>query len=431
MKYSVTAAAAALLSAAVFAGAGTALDPARVEVTGVADRDPLSYRAGETIIFEIQTDYGGQKAEGDYFLAWERSGDDGRTERGRERVSARPLVLRTSLDRPGFVRITATLLDAGGKPLPTRNNWGQPMNCGFEGGAGVEPDKLAGLPEIADFDAFWRRQKARLAAVPLKYRLEQQTSSLKNVTVYAATVDCAGPRPVTGYLTVPAGARKRSLPVRAVFAGYGVEKQNPPQQGPEDCIVFHVNAHGFELNRDADYYAGFARAIESNGFSYAFDPKQNADPERAYFNGMALRVLRSLEFLKALPEWDGVRLEVAGGSQGGLQAIWGAGLDPDVTGCKADIPWCCDLAGAAKLGRLNGWHPEYRRPLDYYDAVNHAKRIRCPVEITRAGLGDYTCAPSGVAILYNSIESPKKITWVQGSTHGYVPKNPQRIVREK
>ena len=305
------------------------------------------------------------------------------------------------------------------------------MNCGFEGGAGVEPDKLAGLPEIADFDAFWRRQKARLAAVPLKYRLEQQTSPLKNVTVYAATVDCAGPRPVTGYLTVPAGARKRSLPVRAVFAGYGVEKQNPPQQGPEDCIVFHVNAHGFELNRDADYYAGFARAIESNGFSYAFDPKQNADPERAYFNGMALRVLRSLEFLKALPEWDGVRLEVAGGSQGGLQAIWGAGLDPDVTGCKADIPWCCDLAGAAKLGRLNGWHPEYRRSLDYYDAVNHAKRIRCPVEITRAGLGDYTCAPSGVAILYNSIESPKKITWVQGSTHGYVPKNPQRIVREK
>ena len=146
---------------------------------------------------------------------------------------------------------------------------------------------------------------------------------------------------------------------------------------------------------------------------------------------MALRVLRSLEFLKALPEWDGVRLEVAGGSQGGLQAIWGAGLDPDVTGCKADIPWCCDLAGAAKLGRLNGWHPEYRRPLDYYDAVNHAKRIRCPVEITRAGLGDYTCAPSGVAILYNSIESPKKIIWVQGSTHGYVPKNPQRIVREK
>ena len=45
MKYSVTAAAAALLSAAVFAGAGAALDPARVEVTGVTDRDPLSYRA--------------------------------------------------------------------------------------------------------------------------------------------------------------------------------------------------------------------------------------------------------------------------------------------------------------------------------------------------------------------------------------------------
>lgn len=50
MKYSVTAAAAALLSAAVFAGAGAAFDPARVEMTGVTGRNPLSCRAGETII---------------------------------------------------------------------------------------------------------------------------------------------------------------------------------------------------------------------------------------------------------------------------------------------------------------------------------------------------------------------------------------------
>ena len=42
-------------------------------------------------------------------------------------------------------------------------------------------------------------------------------------------------------------------------------------------------------------------------------------------------------------------------------------------------------------------------------------------------MGDYTCPPSGVAILYNNIKSPKKIRWFQGSTHGYVPPNPQII----
>ncbi|MBS5529908.1 acetylxylan esterase, partial [bacterium] len=69
----------------------------------------------------------------------------------------------------------------------------------------------------------------------------------------------------------------------------------------------------------------------------------------------------------------------------------------------------------------------YVDALGYYDTINHAKRIKCPVEITRAGLGDYTCPPSGVAILYNNIKSPKKIRWFQGSTHGYVPPNPQII----
>ncbi len=38
----------------------------------------------------------------------------------------------------------------------------------------------------------------------------------------------------------------------------------------------------------------------------------------------------------------------------------------------------------------------------------------------RGGLGDYICPPSGVAILWNNIPGNKKITWVQGSTHGFV-----------
>jgi len=51
--------------------------------------------------------------------------------------------------------------------------------------------------------------------------------------------------------------------------------------------------------------------------------------------------------------------------------------------------------------------------------------------ISRAGLGDYVCPPSGLAILYNNIKSPKNIVWVQGSTHGFVPQNPQKFVVEQ
>ena len=75
--------------------------------------------------------------------------------------------------------------------------------------------------------------------------------------------------------------------------------------------------------------------------------------------------------------------------------------------------------------RLKGWRPDYVPALNYYDCIFHAKRIKCPVTTHRAGLGDYTCPPSGLAILYNNLNVPKKIRWYQGSTHGFVPKDPQ------
>ncbi len=141
--------------------------------------------------------------------------------------------------------------------------------------------------------------------------------------------------------------------------------------------------------------------------------------------------MRSLQFLKALPQWNGKELVVSGGSQGGLQTIWAAALDPDVSRADSSITWCCDFAGPTK-GRLNGWRPDYVPALNYYDSVFHAKRIKCPIVISRAGLGDYVCPPSGLAILYNNIPSAqKKINWVQGSTHGFVPKNAQKFVVEK
>ncbi|MBS1369994.1 MAG: hypothetical protein HPZ91_08590 [Lentisphaeria bacterium] len=406
------------------------LNPDKVQVIGVTDKDPLSYAPGETMTFTVTADLGGQKPTADYYLNWSRSGDDGQKDGGRMKVTGEPLVIKTSLDKPGFVRIIAKLTDKNGKVLRTKNIWNKQADVAFEGGAGVQPENLtAGAEEPKDFDAFWQKQKARLAEVPLKYEMKKQPESTPAVDIYAVTIDCAGPRPVTGYLTIPAGAKEKSLPAQANYFGYGVGAQRPPKDGPKDRINLSINAHGFLLNQPNSYYEKFATEIKSNGQGYAFDPKQNADPETAYFNGMALRVMRSLEFLKQLPQWNGKDLTVSGGSQGGLQTVWAAGLDPDVTRALPGIPWCCDLNGSS-LGRLRGWYPQYVEALGYYDTVNHAKRIKCPVEITRAGLGDYTCPPSGVAVLYNAIKSPKKIKWFQGSTHGFVPKKPQIIVQE-
>ena len=166
----------------------------------------------------------------------------------------------------------------------------------------------------------------------------------------------------------------------------------------------------------------------SGNSGYAFNNEENQNPETAYFYGMALRCLRSLQFLKQHPLYDGTNLIVRGGSQGGLQTVWCAALDHDVKEAYPDIPWCADLGGYTK-GRLRGWRPDYQIGLDYFDIVNHAKRIpaTCFVHVTRAGMGDYVCPPSGVTIFYNNLKCPKKITYVHDSDHGYVKQNSIRF----
>jgi cephalosporin-C deacetylase-like acetyl esterase len=109
---------------------------------------------------------------------------------------------------------------------------------------------------------------------------------------------------------------------------------------------------------------------------------------------------------------------------GGLQAMWAAALDPDVSEANLEVPWCCDMGGRETLKRNSvTWGVGETVALRYFDPVNMAKRVstKCKLTIVRAGLGDYTCPPSGIAVMYNNLKCDKAIKWVQGSTHGHVP----------
>ncbi len=382
---------------------------------GETDKPTAIYNAGEKMVFRVQLLADSKPVEGKK-LKWTREGDDGKTESGVAVSStSTPLIIETSCDKPGFVHIVVTVVNNDGEPAMDGNSRG----IVFEGGAGVELEKIEGHPEPKDFDAFWAAQKAKLAQVPLEAKQVEVPSSNPKVRVFDVKVTCAGGKPVSGYFSKPKDAVAKSLPAHVGFLGYGVSSAKPDPNAV-DRIVFNINTHGIENGKDPDYYANLQKGILKK---YAFDNQENANPETAYFNGMMLRVLRALEFIKSQPEWDGRHLVVAGGSQGGLQALVAAGLDRDVTLCRANKPWCCDLGGI-NLGRLRGWRPDYTDALRYFDAANHAKRITCETDLV-AGLGDYVCPPSGIMVLYNNIKAPKKITYVQGVTHGYSPPNPQ------
>ena len=449
MKRLIVASVFAALASAAFAGL---LDKAWIK--GVTDADPLAYKPGQPMTFTLTPmDLDGEIPANTWFLSWKRSGDDGVIKEGRVPLTKEPFVYTTALDRAGFVRLEAYVVDAKGvryqkKFLGDRNAPGGQKAFNdferakkavfFDGGAGVDIATLRSHPEPKDFDAFWAAQYKRLDLVPLKAERVEIPCANAKARLFAVRIDCAGLRPVTGYLSVPEAVidEGKTFPARLQTHGYNGDRFNHdrPAGAVDNEIVLNINAHGLKLpefgGTEADRKA-LRWECRSHDRTYAFDPAQNADPEVAYFNGMVLRVKRALQYLKTVKGWNGKDLWASGGSQGGLQTIWAAGCGEGVTGAFSGITWCCDMytTGKLRLERANnlasdGWYIPWTEAMGYFDAANFARRIptTCHTEITRAGLGDYCCPPTGIAKMWNNIPGAnKKIFWVQGSEHGYVP----------
>lgn len=389
---------------------------AEFSIRGTTDKDVAIYKAGEKIEFTLRV-LDGESPVAGKTLKWTRTGDDGKTEQGEGVATAEGLKVSTSLDKAGFVRLLVQGFDEEGKRLQGFvGGWGANKNGDifFDGGACVEPEHLQSVAEPKDFDEFWKTAKAKLDAVPVKAELAELPSKNPKVKLYAATIDCPGSKPATGYLTVPASAKDKSLPAIVQFQGYGVNKHNPPGWLNEGAIFLEINAHGMELGKDDAYY----NQLKKDLANYCFKKDENADREKTYYYGMALRVVRALQYVKSRPEWNGKDLQSNGGSQGGLQGLWGAGLDGAVTSSDIWSPWSCDFGGIT-LGRVRGWRPEYNEALDYFDPVFFAKRITAKVHLV-ANYGDYTCPPSSVWLVYDNIPHERKSMLVkQGCTHGY------------
>ncbi len=435
---------AAVVAAVVCTGAAEAADPVKCPaldktylIGEAVGKDSPYYKVGDEIVYSMKLRGVGEglKAD-DWTINWTRTGDDGIVENGTAALPVdEPLVIRTKATKPGSVKVEAKLVGKDDKVYHKQECYDWDDHIFFTGTALVEPEKVAPVAEPADFDAFWKGAKAKLAAVPMEV-LERRQIKVDgpNADVFAIKVACAGERPVTGYLSLPKLRKPGDkYPAIVEFDGYGCGKMRPYDGGlGQREILFHINAHGYDLDQEGDYYQKFNDSISVDNTGYAFSEKQNSKPETAYFYGMTLRVMRALQFVKSLPEWDGRNLTANGGSQGGLQAVWAAGLDPDVNKIVSEITWCCDLGGE-KLGRLRGpWYITGTDALRYFDPVNHAKRINPKAKFTcpRAGLGDYTCPPMGLWMLYNAVPCAKSIHWVQSSTHGTVPPKPNQTFDE-
>ncbi|MGA2618841.1 MAG: acetylxylan esterase [Thermoguttaceae bacterium] len=303
----------------------------------------------------------------------------------------------------------------------------------------------------ADFKAFWERAKARLAAIPLDVRNETPMQSFNRAGINAynlksaclpadydpqghkveevesCKISFAGPDGgrVYAWLAKPKGAGP--FPAMLVLPGAGfTARPRPLEHARHGYLAIDVQIHGQDVDLPKyptlpGYYDGFQ-----------FEP-----PEAYYYYNVHLRVVQVVNYLASRPDVDARRIVAVGGSQGGRLSIVVAGLDRRIAAAVAAIANSPNYPHLHWVARCNGLDKPWDYPLDpklkdriksdgmdlagqppavtdpdgrcfaYYDPMNFAPDIRCPV-LMNAGMIDPASPPFSVWAVYNRLASRHK-----------------------
>jgi hypothetical protein len=281
---------------ALFSLSVLAADPAGFQLRVAVDRPDAIYKVGEPVEYTISLSKDGEPVEA-LEVTWTLSKDGvPPNENGSAKLVGGKATASGTLAEPGFLLCRASFRET---PQST------PITA--LGGAAIAPLEIQpSLPVPDDFEAFWKAQKEKLAAVPAKATLTPDPASTDTLEVFDVQVECLG-APVSGYFARPKGAAPKSRPAILTVHGAGVlsgNRSNAMRWGNEGALAMDINAHGIPNGKPAEFYKALA---EGELKDYRF--RGIDDRETNYFLGMFLRLVRAIDFLTAQPEWNGRDLD--------------------------------------------------------------------------------------------------------------------------
>ena len=292
-------------------------------------------------------------------------------------------------------------------------------------GAVVAPDEFTpGFYEPDDFVSYWDAQKTTMRASTPSVTLTPVELPEADASSYTASyleISMPEGNPVRGYLVKPSGAANGSLPILMYLHGAGVNQPGNRATVTNalkyakmgSCVIaLDMNAHGYLDDQPQSYYD----ALNSGDLKEYWKRELTTRPDY-YFRLMCLRIVRALDYLCSLPEWDGARVVSFGTSQGGYQSAAIAGLDSRVTFAYLDVPAHTDI-GSPLQDRKAAWPGIYdiafsSTPelisdiLPYFDGANFLRHTSAKI-IVEAGLVDMLCPAGCVMAGYNVCPSSNK-----------------------
>ena len=365
------------------------------------DRDAPVYQCGETVTFSIKATQDGKPlTKGNVTVVLTLDGAK-RISQQIATLGEEPATVTATREEPGFLSCDVSM------HRDSRN--GHTV-------VAFEPEHMkpaAIMPE--DFDEFWAAGRKRIDAIPMDLQLtplpEYSNAQQESFKISLANIDNTR---IYGYLSVPKG-RKGPFPAIVSVPGVGVGEPSGPNReyAAAGSLSLYMGVHTHDLGLPREEYDKL-RAGPLAAYSHIGAP----DLEEFFFRRAILGIDRAVRYVTSRPDWDGKHLVYHGTSQGGGMGLILAGLNPSFTAAAVNVPSLCEY-NAQRLGRgSNGVQllvhaPEaqkgqYAKMADYFDAVNFARKIRCPV-IMSVGYFDTSCPPWTVYPAYNVIEAPKRM----------------------
>lgn len=276
--------------------------------------------------------------------------------------------------------------------------------------------------EPQDFRSFWQKNVEELKLVPMSYTKElYKDYCTDKIDCYLVKlqIDNMG-HSMYGFLFYPKNAQPGKHPVVLCPPGAGIKTIKDPMRNKyyaeNGFVRFEVEIHGLDPRISSETFGEISRAFNDRNGGYLANGLENKDIY--YMKHVYVGLVRCIDFLTSLPEWDGKNVAVQGGSQGGALAIIAAGLDRRVTQCVANHPALSDMAGYAAKGGTGGYPHFCRQPqilsnkdclntLAYFDVVNFARYVKAPTYLTW-GYNDVTCPPTTSYAVWNTLKCTKE-----------------------
>ena len=276
--------------------------------------------------------------------------------------------------------------------------------------------------EPQDFRSFWQKNVEELKQVPMSYTKElYKDYCTDKIDCYLVKlqIDKMG-HSMYGFLFYPKNAQPGKHPVVLCPPGAGIKTIKEPMRNKyyaeNGFVRFEVEIHGLDPRISSETFGEISRAFNDRNGGYLANGLENKDIY--YMKHVYVGLVRCIDFLTSLPEWDGKNVAVQGGSQGGALAIIAAGLDSRVTQCVANHPALSDMAGYAAKGGTGGYPHFCRQPqilsnkdclntLAYFDVVNFARYVKAPTYLTW-GYNDVTCPPTTSYAVWNTLKCTKE-----------------------